>query len=214
MVALHSSLILSSFSASHFHGTRYNPTPGKTPASSPSRASFISWYVAPVAIPLSRRSTAALYSSCCISSRPVEAAEAASSRLVAIFPSFPARYLNTHSPLATSRGPSSILNGTPFLSHSKYLAPLRKLSRSSTFTLSPDALSPSTRLSNASSNAALPSTSLFFGWIGTMTTCTGATFGGKTRPASSECVIINAPMRRVDTPHDDPHTSLSFPSLS
>ena len=38
--------------------------------------------------------------------------------------------------------------------------------------------------------------------IGTMTTCQGATFGGRMRPLSSPCVMMTPPTSRVDTPHD------------
>ena len=58
------------------------------------------------------------------------------------------------------------------------------------------------------------SLSFFLGGIGTITTWTGDTRGGRTRPVSSECVMINAPNNRVDTPQEVPHTSFCFPSVS
>ncbi len=38
--------------------------------------------------------------------------------------------------------------------------------------------------------------------MGRITTWEGAIRGGSTRPSSSEWVMITAPIRRVDTPHD------------
>ena len=38
--------------------------------------------------------------------------------------------------------------------------------------------------------------------IGTIATWTGATFGGSTRPSSSECAMISAPTWRVDMPQE------------
>eukprot|EP00179_Madagascaria_erythrocladioides_P013203 CAMPEP_0198359444 /NCGR_PEP_ID=MMETSP1450-20131203/134637_1 /TAXON_ID=753684 ORGANISM="Madagascaria erythrocladiodes, Strain CCMP3234" /NCGR_SAMPLE_ID=MMETSP1450 /ASSEMBLY_ACC=CAM_ASM_001115 /LENGTH=42 /DNA_ID= /DNA_START= /DNA_END= /DNA_ORIENTATION= len=40
-----------------------------------------------------------------------------------------------------------------------------------------------------------------------MTTCIGANLGGRTRPVSSECDMIRAPMHRVETPHEVAQTS-------
>ena len=42
----------------------------------------------------------------------------------------------------------------------------------------------------------------FHGPTGIKTTCVGATFGGNTNPCSSPCVIINEPIKRVETPHE------------
>ena len=49
--------------------------------------------------------------------------------------------------------------------------------------------------------------------IGIMTTCIGASFGGSTKPLSSEWVMMSAPIRRVDTPHDVAHTYSGLFSL-
>ena len=38
--------------------------------------------------------------------------------------------------------------------------------------------------------------------IGTTTTWTGARRGGTTRPSSSECAMIKAPIKRVEEPHE------------
>ena len=38
--------------------------------------------------------------------------------------------------------------------------------------------------------------------MGTITTWIGASEGGNTSPLSSEWVMISAPIRRVDTPHE------------
>ena len=40
----------------------------------------------------------------------------------------------------------------------------------------------------------------------------GASFGGRTSPASSECVMIKAPIKRVDTPHEVAQTNSCLPS--
>ena len=42
--------------------------------------------------------------------------------------------------------------------------------------------------------------------IGTMTTSIGARRGGRTRPLSSECAMMSAPIRRVETPQEVAHT--------
>ena len=42
-----------------------------------------------------------------------------------------------------------------------------------------------------------------------MTTCHGATLGGRIRPLSSPCVMITAPTSRVVTPQDVVHTYCS-----
>eukprot|EP00442_Polarella_glacialis_P040993 CAMPEP_0115155156 /NCGR_PEP_ID=MMETSP0227-20121206/67731_1 /TAXON_ID=89957 /ORGANISM="Polarella glacialis, Strain CCMP 1383" /LENGTH=43 /DNA_ID= /DNA_START= /DNA_END= /DNA_ORIENTATION= len=39
-----------------------------------------------------------------------------------------------------------------------------------------------------------------------MTTWVAATEGGKTRPSSSECTMMTAPISRVETPQDEAHT--------
>jgi len=41
----------------------------------------------------------------------------------------------------------------------------------------------------------------------------GATFGGNTSPASSECVITMAPSKRVETPQEVAHTNPRPPYL-
>jgi len=48
---------------------------------------------------------------------------------------------------------------------------------------------------------------------GTITTWTGASFGGRTSPLSSECAMIRAPIKRVETPHEVAHTYSSWFSL-
>ena len=47
-----------------------------------------------------------------------------------------------------------------------------------------------------------------------MTTCIGATFGGKTNPLSSPCAIIIAPINLHETPHEVCHAKCSTLSLS
>ena len=42
--------------------------------------------------------------------------------------------------------------------------------------------------------------------MGTITTSIGASRGGRTRPLSSECAMMIAPMRRVEEPQDVAHT--------
>ena len=63
----------------------------------------------------------------------------------------------------------------------------------------------------ASATAAL---SLFFCAMGTTTTCMGASAGGSRSPASSPCVMMIPPMRRVETPQEDWYTCRVSPFSS
>ena len=84
------------------------------------------------------------------------------------------------------------------------------LSASSYFTLMPSCLSCSTTGFSFAEMAANCSSPLN---IGTITTCIGAIFGGRTNPLSSECAIMRAPIRRVLTPHDVAQTYSGLLSL-
>mmetsp|Transcript_77451 Transcript_77451/g.222692 ORF Transcript_77451/g.222692 Transcript_77451/m.222692 type:complete len:243 (-) Transcript_77451:169-897(-) len=231
MVARVSSLILSSLSASSYHGTRYmpslpipSPAPPPSPSSSTSssevpaaasnsaKMAFISSYNSSGLMLSASRSSAALKStSWNVVKRPVSASPSPSpSSTSSLSP--PSRLFTMPTPLATSRGPTSRRSGTPLRSHSKYLAPGRMFSRWSTLTRTPAAFMLATASSTAlfteaASSGVLP-------MIGTTTTWIGATAGGSTRPASSECVMIRAPMRRVETPQLVAHTSERPPSES
>mmetsp|Transcript_103338 Transcript_103338/g.316260 ORF Transcript_103338/g.316260 Transcript_103338/m.316260 type:complete len:302 (-) Transcript_103338:643-1548(-) len=124
----------------------------------------------------------------------------------------PVRRLAMPTPFSRSRAPSSMRKGTPLRSHSKYLSPGFKPTRSSTCTRMPWA-------STVSRNALAASKMAFcvsaFLWNkATMTTWMAATAGGRTRPVSSECAMIVAPISRVDTPQDVAHTYLKSPVSS
>ena len=104
----------------------------------------------------------------------------------------------------------AILTGTPFSSYSVNFQPGLCVARLSYFTEIPRAFSFSLIPKATSSIWANCSSPLN---IGTITTCIGASFGGKTNPKSSECDMISAPINRVDTPHDDAHAYSILPSL-
>ena len=73
-----------------------------------------------------------------------------------------------------------------------------ELSVSSIFTRKPAAFNCCCNSSNFSKMDGF----FFHGPTGIKTTCVGATFGGNTNPCSSPCVIINEPIKRVETPHE------------
>ena len=107
-------------------------------------------------------------------------------------------------PFSRSRPPIARRTGTPLSSHSANLKPGRRVSRLSILTVMPFA-------SSSFLNAAILSrialfTASSFPVIGTITTWIGASFGGSTRPLSSPCAMISAPIRRVETPHEVAHT--------
>mmetsp|Transcript_19826 Transcript_19826/g.67080 ORF Transcript_19826/g.67080 Transcript_19826/m.67080 type:complete len:389 (+) Transcript_19826:172-1338(+) len=188
----------SSFATSAFHGTRNRP------AGPSSNCRFMSAYDSTENVYACCLARALSKSDFCMDSSAASACALMSSKETTCF-SPPVRCATTHVPAAASRGPTSMRRGTPFRSHSKYLAPGRMLSRSSTLTLS--GLSDAATRSTASLTSFAASKSFFFGMIGTMTTCVGAILGGSTRPASSECVITSAPMSLVETPQDVAQTS-------
>ena len=97
--------------------------------------------------------------------------------------------------------------GIPTISYSANLNPGRFVSSLSTFTRIPNDFKAFAIVSAASIISGEG-----FG-IGTITTCVGASFGGNTKPSSSECVIIKPPMRRVEAPQDVAHTYSSLFSL-
>mmetsp|Transcript_12468 Transcript_12468/g.53613 ORF Transcript_12468/g.53613 Transcript_12468/m.53613 type:complete len:255 (-) Transcript_12468:906-1670(-) len=129
------------------------------------------------------------------------------------FPSFPgrSRLATTHASLATSLGPTSTRIGTPFISHCANFHPGELRSSSSTLTLIPAFSSVAAMALAAAATAAL---SLFFCAMGTTTTCTGASAGGSRNPASSPCVMMIPPMRRVETPQEDWYTCWVSPFSS
>mmetsp|Transcript_8522 Transcript_8522/g.13023 ORF Transcript_8522/g.13023 Transcript_8522/m.13023 type:complete len:333 (-) Transcript_8522:169-1167(-) len=212
MVALHSSLMASSAAASQRQGTRKNPSLDLSPDSN---MDFISSYVLISKVFAFILSSALVSRSLCTSSRIAEiecvnlaswsSAGRASSRL-----SPPVRSATTHWPALASRGPISMRTGTPLRSHSKYLAPGRSCGRSSTLTRTPALFSWATIRSTCRRTRAVSSPSPLV--MGTITACTGATGGGSTRPASSECVMTSAPSSRVLTPQEVAHTSSRPPS--
>src|SRR5207248_10571055 len=106
-------------------------------------------------------------------------------------------------PAATSRGPISSRSGTPLASHSKYLAPGFRLSRASSSTRMPAFTSSAFTWSPTPNTWPLSSSDF---QIGTITTCTGASLGGHTRPLSSECVITR--------PHSDDNGLVCPPKRS
>mmetsp|Transcript_25646 Transcript_25646/g.61787 ORF Transcript_25646/g.61787 Transcript_25646/m.61787 type:complete len:331 (+) Transcript_25646:617-1609(+) len=81
--------------------------------------------------------------------------------------------------------------------------------RSSMATRMPAALN----LAASSSTHSITSSPPWAFTIGMMTTCVGATLGGRTSPLSSEWVMISAPRSLVETPHEVAHTN-SLSSLS
>ena len=93
-----------------------------------------------------------------------------------------------------SLSPISILTGIPFTSLSANLNP-GDFSESSTYTVIPDDFS----LLYVSSVSFLTASD---SPIGTITTCLGAILGGKTKPFSSLCTIIKAPIILVVVPHE------------
>src|SRR5438309_2424730 len=101
---------------------------------------------------------------------------------------------------ARSFAPTTILSGTPRSSQCAYFSPGRIPSRRSTVRRTPSGVARSIA-ATASSTTRTPSTSLLR-VMGTSTTCTGATFGGSTKPASSPWAITAPPMIRHDRPHD------------
>jgi hypothetical protein len=75
----------------------------------------------------------------------------------------------------------------------------------------PSASTSSRQVSMKASTRARPSASRK---IGTTATCTGAIRGGSTRPASSPCARISAPISRVETPQEvEWHSSRWFCAL-
>ena len=93
-----------------------------------------------------------------------------------------------------SLGPISSRRGTPFISYSANFQP-GELSESSIFTRTNFS-------SRALSSAAFSSTPGLCCAMGTITTWTGATAGGSTRPLSSPWVMMMAPMIREDIPQE------------
>ena len=128
--------------------------------------------------------------------------ESSSSLRVNLSPPTGVRRAQSKAPDSTSRGPHSILNGTPRFSHSKNLAPGFRLKRVSTCVRMPAFLSDAFAFSTKAISSACCSGAFSgpLGLMGTSTTWVGATAGGSTRPASSECVITSAPISRVETP--------------
>ena len=112
---------------------------------------------------------------------------------------------------ARSRGPSSMRRGTPLRSHSAYFQPGRMLSRLSTWTLPTVARSCAASPSAAAQTCAISSS---FFQIGTMTALVPAMRGGRTRPSSSLCVMMRAPMMRVLMPQLVAQTCSTLPSES
>ena len=106
-------------------------------------------------------------------------------------------------PFSMSRAPSTRRTGTPLSSYSANLKPGRLLSASSNFTEIPSFFSSAIIGSTLPLMAVICSSFL---QIGTITTWIGARAGGNTRPLSSEWVMMRAPIRRVETPHDVAHT--------
>jgi len=94
-------------------------------------------------------------------------------------------------------------HGNAFQFIFRKLPPRLLLSALSYFTLMPNVFSCCMILSTFSS--IFRSCSLFL-YIGTITTCKGARVGGRTRPLSSECDMMSAPINRVETPHEVAHT--------
>jgi hypothetical protein len=97
-----------------------------------------------------------------------------------------------------SRGPISSRTGTPRISYSANFQPGVLLSSASSLTRMPASASRSRIAIAVGSTVSFQSPR----GIGTITTCQGATRGGRIRPLSSPCVMITPPTSRVDTPHD------------
>mmetsp|Transcript_6884 Transcript_6884/g.15784 ORF Transcript_6884/g.15784 Transcript_6884/m.15784 type:complete len:255 (+) Transcript_6884:324-1088(+) len=226
MVARVAVLISSSAAASSHHGARKNPRcsapaavpdPSPEPVLSPSpleleassaraRAATSSSYASTRFVLAARRAWALSRSWAWTLSSSCRTAGTSSAGFSGTgFFSLPkGRAFISPAPLLTSRGPTSIRSGTPFRSHSKYLAPGRSVSRSSTFTRTPAALRALVSSSTAASTLAWSSSVL--PRMGTTTTWMGATGGGRTRPASSLWVMTSAPTSRVETPQLVAHT--------
>ena len=100
--------------------------------------------------------------------------------------------------------------GTPLSSYSANFQPGVLPSLVSNFTLMPLAFK---SLMSGCIFSEIAASCPSFLKIGTMTTWIGASLGGSTKPSSSECAMISAPIRRVLTPHEVPHTYSSLPSL-
>ncbi len=112
-------------------------------------------------------------------------------------------------PFSISLGPISRRTGTPFFTHSHFLAPPPR-SRSSTRTRigRPWKVRAARRPASA---RAWESTALRvsgLGVTGRMTTCSGATRGGQMSPSSSACSMTRAPIMRVETPQEVVHANL------
>ena len=94
-----------------------------------------------------------------------------------------------------SRGPTSRRSGTPFISYSANFQP-GLFSDRSIFARMPAALTVS------SSSSAFSVTPGLWLATGMTTSWMGAMRGGRTRPSLSPWVMMIAPIRRVDTPHE------------
>mmetsp|Transcript_41340 Transcript_41340/g.95776 ORF Transcript_41340/g.95776 Transcript_41340/m.95776 type:complete len:241 (+) Transcript_41340:329-1051(+) len=199
--------MVASFSALSAQGTRKKPAePPLWSSSSPVSLAAMFAYESSSKVCAAMRAWAlASKSACMVSSSSASCAAAAvesASGSGSLAPSV--RRETFVSPLTTSRGPMSTRSGTPLRSHSKYLAPARKWSRESTCTRTPAASSADFSEATAFSTADASAGSLHGN--GTMTTCIGATRGGRTNPASSEWLMTRAPMSLVVMPHEVAHT--------
>ena len=105
------------------------------------------------------------------------------------------RRTSTHFPASMSFGPNSTRTGIPRISCSENFHP-GLLSLSS----NPAAIPACTKPSFTS--CAFSKTPSLCCWIGITMVCTGAILGGSTRPESSPCTMMIAPIRRVVIPQD------------
>ena len=103
------------------------------------------------------------------------------------------RRLTTHEPAVdVARADLDRAPARPFCSHSKCLAPGRKLVAIVEHDAEPRVLRIRGAACRPASTTLARSSSLLK--IGTITTWMGASFGGSTRPSSSECVMISPPI--------------------
>mmetsp|Transcript_6106 Transcript_6106/g.19152 ORF Transcript_6106/g.19152 Transcript_6106/m.19152 type:complete len:396 (+) Transcript_6106:168-1355(+) len=195
--------MVASLAASSAHGTRKKP---EVDGSSELSRAAISPYELSSNVAAAMRARAVSSSAACIASSSALIVAAAARMSASGSGSFAESVRRDIfvSPEVRSRGPMSTRSGTPLRSHSKYLAPARKWSRASTCTRTPSASSAPRSSETAASTAAASAGSLAAN--GTITTCKGAMRGGKTRPASSECDMTRAPIRRVVIPQLVAHT--------
>ena len=106
-------------------------------------------------------------------------------------------------PAARSLGPISTRSGTPCLTCCQVFSPPR-MSRPSVLERigSPPKRASARPASICRQAVSTASFSSGVRWMGRSTTWVGAIRGGRTRPSSSEWVMITAPINRVETPHE------------